>query len=154
MLAAIVPAERSHIDAIASSPRPADVAELWAVARATPRVCMERGLEVSTRAYTGLLDGEPACMFGLTPVSILAGWGAPWMVGSTKLEKLSAQKAMLRASAAGMDYMKRQCSLLFNVVDDRNTSAQRWLLWLGFTLLEPEPMGFNGERFRTFYWQG
>lgn len=150
MDACIVPAEWWHVDTIAASARPADALELWAIARATPRDCMENGIAAAP-AFTGLLDGVPVCMFGVVPDE--PGAGVPWMVGSTRLCRLAAQKALLHRSREWIAQVRGQFAVLFNVVDDRNVAAKRWLRWLGFTVSRPAPMGQDGEAFCTFYWR-
>lgn len=141
MLAAIVPAEPWHVEAVALNARPADEAELWAIARATPAQCLRYGLRTSAFAYTGLLDGVPVCVFGASPFSILSGIGVPWMVGTTHLDSHRAQRELLRHARPCLDAMSHSFPTLGNVVDARNTAAIRWIRWLGFTLGEPMPMG-------------
>lgn len=152
MRAELVPAQVEHIEAIAARARPQDVAELWAVARTTPAEAMTRGLAGSADACTALLGGAPVAMFGATPYSILGGIGTPWMVGTTDLRRWSAQKELLRVAAPAVAQMQaRFPALLFNVVDQRNTAAQRWLRWLGFVLIDPVPVGPDGLAFIPFY---
>lgn len=152
MRAVLVSALAEHIPAISSRARPEDIAELWAVARTTPAEAMQRGLETTVDASTALLDGVPVAMFGAAPYSILGGMGTPWMIGTTDLRRWSAQKELLRVSVPALERMqKRFPSLLFNVVDQRNKAAQRWLLWLGFRFLEPVPVGAGGHPFIPFY---
>lgn len=148
----IVPAAPEHVDPIASDPREADVAELWAVGRVTPEQAMVNGLRGSARAWTGMVDGVPACMFGATPYSILGGMGTPWMIGSNALGAWSAQKALLREARPVVGQMQAMFpKLLFNVVDQRNVQAQRWLRWLGFQLMDPTPIGPDGLPFIPFW---
>lgn len=134
MTAAIRPAEQADIGVIAASLRPADAAELWASNRTTGAECMAFGLRFSDQAWTGTIDGEPVCMFGAVPASLLGGVGVPWMVGTTELDMLRAQKALLRESRAALDAMLARYDVLENLVDDRNKAAHRWLRWLGFTV--------------------
>lgn len=153
VVAELVPAQASHIEVIAAHARQADVDELWACARTTPRQAMERGLAGSADPVTALVAGVPVCMFGATPYSILGGIGTPWMVGSTGLNKLAVQKELLRLSRPTLARMQQAFpSMLFNVVDQRNTAAQRWLQWLGFYFLTPVPVGPDGAPFIPFYW--
>lgn len=152
MRAEIVPAVEVHIAPIAEKARPADIAELWAIARATPAQCLRQGLRQSANAYTGMIDDEPVCMFGATPYSILSGIGVPWMVGTIALDSLRAQKQLLRHARPVLEAMRRQFpAQLVNVVDDRNEAAKRWIAWLGFTLLDPQPLGRDRVLFRPFY---
>lgn len=151
MKAGIVPAQAEHIPVITAKARQADIDELWAQGRTTPAQCMELGLRLSVSPMTGLIDDEPVLMFGATPYSILAGQGVAWMVGSTELDRLAVQKALLRHSRAGLDLLQTQFPLLFNHVDDRNDAAKRWLAWLGFSFGEPEPFGPDARLFRSFW---
>lgn len=151
MRAQIVPARPEHVAALAAKARPADVDELWAQGRTTPAEAMAYGLRRSRVAFTGLCDGEPMCMFGVTPYSILAGIGTAWLVGSTDMDNLRRQKALLLRSRAGLAELHRAFPLLINAVDERNAAAQRWLAWLGFTLLDPIPLGPDRLPFRPFY---
>lgn len=148
----VVPAQYWHADAIAANPREADVAELYAQAHVSPEQAMTLGLRLARNARTGFVDGEAVCMFGVTPYSILRGWGNPWMVGSRALERMSVRKALLRHARAELADMQATYSLLFNFVDDRNERAHHWLRWLGFTLSDPMPYGPDGLPFRFFNW--
>ena len=122
------------------------------MARTTPAEAMQRGLETTVDASTALLDGVPVAMFGAAPYSILGGMGTPWMIGTTDLRRWSAQKELLRVSAPALERMQERFpSLLFNAVDQRNTSAQRWLRWLGFHFLEPIRVGPDGLPFIPFW---
>lgn len=152
MQAELVPALPWHADAIAANARQADIDELWAQGRSSPLRALRYGMKVCPRARTGLLDGEPVCMFGVTPYSILRGQGVPWMVGTRALEGLSAQKALLRVSEQVMGGWMGEYSLLFNFVDQRNVAAHRWLRWLGFTLRDPVPYGPDHLPFHPFFW--
>lgn len=151
MRAVLVPATADHISAISDRARPEDIDELWAVARTTPAEAMERGLATTVDAMTALLDGRPVAMFGASPYSILGGMGTPWMIGTTDLRRWSAQKELLRVSAPALERMQsRFPNLLFNVVDERNKAAQRWLTWLGFRFLDPITAGPDGLAFIPF----
>lgn len=150
MKAEIVAATAEHAEAIAMDAREADIAELWAQAKATPLEAMEYGLQFGAR--TGLLDGVPACMFGVSPHPSMPGTGVPWLVSSDRMQGMAAQKRLLVASRAQFDGMKARYALLFNVVDDRNKAAMRWLRWLGFDVGEPFPHGPFRMPFRIFQW--
>lgn len=151
MRAEIVPALAEHIPVIAAKARQADIEELWSQCRQTPAQCMALGMRASVTAFTGLVDGEPVLMFGATPYSILAGQGVAWMVGSTALDHLRVQKALLKKSREGLAILQGQFPLLFNHVDDRNESAKRWLTWLGFSFGDPQPLGPDLRSFRPFW---
>src|SRR3546814_19504217 len=88
MRAEIRPSTESNIDVILADIRPADVAEMTALGT-TPERAMRQGLARSDWTATGLLDGVPVCMFGVAPVNLMLGRGAPWMLAATGLDRLT-----------------------------------------------------------------
>ena len=141
------PATDALLAEIASSPRQADVDELWSAARLTPMEAMRVGQRFSS-AYIGLVDGEPVCAFGVTPISALSGLGAPWMVGSTALD--AHFRGFLRGCGPVVKAMLERWPRLANYVDVRNQRAVKWLQWLGFSILPPVPYGHDGLLFHPF----
>lgn len=151
MISCVRPAVAGDVGAIAERVRPADVAELWASNRTTAADCMAFGMRYSDMAMTGVFDGAPVCMFGAVPASLLGMIGVPWMVGTTALDRLAVQKALLRESRGAVSEMLTRYDVLKNVVDDRNKAAQRWLRWLGFTVdADVTPYGPDRLPFRGF----
>lgn len=145
----IVPAQEWHADVIGANPRPADVAELAVTSGSTPTEAMKAGIRVSIRSYTGTIDGVPVCMFGANPFSVLSGIGSVWMIGSAALNSKRVQKVLLRESLPVLDNLQNLFpTMLYNFVDARNTSAIRWLKWLGFTF--HEAIDINGFPFFPF----
>jgi hypothetical protein len=147
--ATLVPAQPQHIAAVAARARQADIDVLWAQARSTPARCLVLGLQRARVAYTALIGDAPVAMFGVTPDG--PSEGVPWLVGTTALSSPAVQRELLRLSRPMVDGWMAEFALLFNSVDDRNTSAKRWLRWLGFTLGDPVPTGCDGELFCPFY---
>ncbi len=92
------------------------------------------------------MNGVPEIMFGVGDLNILAGVGAPWLLGTDAVEKHGP--AFLRRSRNFRDQLLTRYSVLRNFVDDRNTVSIRWLRWLGFTLLDP--VEIRGYQFRLF----
>ena len=152
MRAEVRPAVAEDIPAIAAAMRAADRAEVAASHGHTPEQALESSLAASTAAWTGLIDGEPVCMFGVGPISILAGRGAPWMLGTEHLERWP--RTFLRRCKACVSAMLAVYPYLENYVDDRNDKSKLWLAWLGFTLAEKAVTLPNGVAFRHFAKQG
>ena len=141
------PATDELLAEIASRPRQADVDELWAAGRLTPDEAMRMGLRFGD-THVGIVDGEPVCAFGVTPISSLTGLGAPWMVGSTALD--AHFRGFLRGCGPVVEAMLERWPCLVNYVDARNQRAVKWLKWLGFSILPPEPYGVDGLLFHPF----
>ncbi len=146
--AEVVPAEQRHIEELINTMREADRVELWAASRSTPEQALSNALRSSHQAWTGLIDGEVACMFGVVPQSWMHGTGYPWMLGSELI--VTHQKLFLRRCRGQVQSMAQSFRYLHNYVDARNDKAIRWLEWLGFEIEEPEPWGVAGLPFRHF----
>lgn len=146
--ARIVPAEAAHIPVIVAGVRQADVDELWASSFSTVEDALARGLKVSTLAWTVLYGDAPVTMAGVAPLSILGSVGVPWLVATADVER--APVPFLRASRGYVPRMLGVYHHLMNYVDNRNTTAMRYLRWLGFEMGEPEPHGVLGLPFRRF----
>lgn len=144
----IVTATVEHIEPIAADIREADRAELWAAALISSEAAMRDGLRISDFAYTGLIDGEPVCMFGVSPASLIGGVGRPWMVGTSSLDRHAM--IFLRRCRGIVGQMQGIYPLLENYVDCRNVKAIAWLKWLGFQFDEPVLTGAFNLPFRRF----
>jgi hypothetical protein len=107
---------------------------------------MAFSLRKSSHAWTAMIDGRPEVMFGVGDLNILAGVGAPWLLGTEAVERHYI--AFLRNSVGFRDQLLRRYPVMRNFVDDRNKASKRWLAWLGATL--SDPVELNGHMFRLF----
>lgn len=142
----IVPARAAHIRTIARRMRKADVDEVFATSGRSPAAAMAFSLRKSSHAWTAMIDGRPEVMFGVGDLNILAGVGAPWLLGTEAVERHYI--AFLRNSVGFRDQLLRRYPVMRNFVDDRNKASKRWLAWLGATL--SDPVELNGHMFRLF----
>lgn len=140
-------ARAEDIAPLAERMRPADRDEVWAAHGHTPEQALQVSLDASTMAWTGLVDGEPVCMFGVGPISILGGRGAPWLLGTDKIERWP--RTFLRRCRRCVKAMLTVYPTLENFVDDRNEVSKRWLRWLGFEMGQTVTLP-NGTGFRYF----
>jgi hypothetical protein len=145
----VVDARLEHIAPIASRVRTPDLEELSALLPVSVEAVLKMSLEASPLACTGLIDGEPVCMFGVVPVSFFApDEGRPWMVGTSLLDQHA--KTFLKGCKPHLDAMRERYAVLENFVDARNVKAIRWLKWLGFTIHPALPMGRRYIPFHRF----
>ncbi len=136
----VVQAHTDHIFWLANNMARADREECEAVGMG-PFKALSESLERSAAAWTGMVgDSRPVCMFGVTPMDILAGVGSPWLLGTEELQKYAVTFLKLNRQ-----YLAKMLDLfphLVNYVDARHTRAIRWLKWLGFRF-DPEPVPYG-----------
>ena len=142
----IIPARFSHIRPIAERMRQADRDEVFAASGRSPVGALLFSLKRSSMVWTAIVDGRPEVMFGVGDLNILAGVGAPWLLGTDAVERNYV--AFLRGSVEWRDQLLRDYSTLRNFVDERNRVSIRWLRWLGFTI--SDPIILQGNAFRLF----
>lgn len=145
----IVPAEQRHIAPVARAMRPADRAEIWAANRSLPDEALARSLATSPIAWAGLLNGEPVCLFGAGALSLLAGIGSPWLLGTDAIEANPVR--FLRRCRPTVLAMRTVFPVLTNHVDTRNTLSIRWLVWLGARIGPAIPWGPDRLPFHPFH---
>lgn len=147
----IEPVTHAALVHVAANMRGADRAEVWAAGHRTPREALERAVDLSTLAWVGYGDGEPAAAWGVAPASLLGETGIPWLLGTDAIERHPA--AFLRRCRGLLADMSRDFLVLRNLVDLRNRTSIRWLKWLGFTLEPPVPHGPDRLPFHPFWRQ-
>ena len=145
----IVPAAPAHVAPIAAHMREADRREVWTSHRHTPLQALEASLAASTLAWTCLVDGIPAFMWGVARRgSLLSTTGAPWLLGTSAMWRV--QRDFLRQCPAYVAAMQAAFPRLENYVHAENSVSLRWLRWLGFAIDTGTPWLFGGEQFYKF----
>lgn len=129
--------------------RQEDLDELRAAGHDDPLVPIREGILGSDWAMTARVDGQIACVFGLSHTgSVLAPIGVPWMLG-TDLVTHNA-RALMRLAPAYIAHMLLQYDQLINAVHAPNRQAIGWLRRMGFKLEPARPLGPLGEPFHVF----
>jgi hypothetical protein len=137
-----------HIGAINKMVRKPDKDEIWASCLRTPDEAMNLGLRFGKETFTGIVNNEPICVWGVVDRDIIFKSGVPWMVGSELLDKYAV--VFLRRCKKQVMKMFENYDNLENHVDARNILAIKWLQWLGFTIHEPKPYGALELPFHKF----
>lgn len=148
MKAEVRPASAADIPVLAARMRQADRDEVMASHGHDPESALRSSLAASTMAWTGWINDEPACMFGVGPISVLAGRGAPWMLGTDLIDHWP--RLFLRRSRGCVQRMLAVYPYLENFADERNVKTLAWLRWLGFRLAGAAVTLPSGARFRHF----
>ena len=136
-----------HFPELARRMRPAERDECAALGY-TPMAALECSLAFATRAWTGLVDGLPVCMFGVTAPMLLARVAEPWLLSTDGI--LSHRHAFLRANRPYVLEMLSLHPVLAGMVHAANTLSIRWLRWMGFAVGAARPHGPFGALFRPF----
>ncbi|WP_223528403.1 phage protein Gp13 family protein [Pseudomonas sp. A-RE-23] len=95
-----------------------------------------------------VVDGKVVAVFGDATYSILGSVGVPWLISTIHVEKHA--RAFLKVCKPEVQDMLTRHAHLMNFVDVRNTTAIRWLKWLGFTFGPAIPYGPKGFPFHPF----
>lgn len=145
----IVPATQDHARQLALILRAADRDEVVAQSGLHPALALGMSLGSSDAAWTGLMDGQVAVIWGVAPQDELErDVGVPWMLGSDLI--VQHPRLFLTHCQAAVEEMQALFPILENHVDIRNTVAIRWLKWLGFDIMEPVPHGPYKMPFHPF----
>jgi hypothetical protein len=99
-------------------------------------------LRGAQEAYAGTLDGEVIALFGVSDAR-------PWLLGSDDVAGIPM--AFLRRSRIVVNTWCERYGRIENRADARNTMSLKWLGWLGFTIEDPEPWGYERRPFCLFW---
>lgn len=148
MTSTIVPATLEHVESIAARMRIEDAQELYASIGLQPIDGLRISFERSLYAWTWLVDGVPATMFGIGTHSIIGSEGVVWMMGTDLV--VTHRRAFLRATKRRIDRLLDIYPILTNYVDARYADCIAWLRWLGFEIHPAAPYGFERRPFHRF----
>lgn len=107
-----------------------DLAEITASDGGDPYEILKESVKASVAALVGVINGEPACVLGLSVVEGMPDTGAPWMLASPLIQRYP--RVLMHESRRWIEWMHTHCRVLFNYVDVRHARARRWLIRLGF----------------------
>jgi hypothetical protein len=142
-------ADPADIPPLAQNMREADRREIWAASLAEPHAALARSLGRSEMAWTGLIDGRPAAMFGAGgPLSVIGGGASAWLLGTPEIAKIP--RFFLTESRVYVAMMLERFPTLMNYVDVRNRATLSWLRRLGAQFGAPQPYGALGLDFVPF----
>ena len=141
-------ATRDHALELAPRLRQSDRAEILAASGMDPEESLVKGVEQSRRTEAWLLDGRVVAITGVAD-SDRPNYGIIWMLASDEADLI--HKKLLRGNREHVSELLQGYRMVFNFVDERNSKAQRWLAWLGFTFGSPQPHGVSGLPFRPFW---
>ena len=139
MAAEVLPVSVEDVPAILLIVRQADVDEITEALGIPMERALIDAVTGSLNARKIVVDGEVVAVFGDAIHSILGSVGVPWLISTIHVEKHA--RAFLKVCKPEVQGMLTRHRHLMNYVDARNTSAIRWLKWLGFDFGEAAPYG-------------
>lgn len=148
MIGQIVTATKTHALMMAPHVRAAEVQELKDSYGLSPVRALLRELERSVVAWSWVIDGEVACMFGISREHFLEYESYPWFI-TTPLVEVHA-RAFARACKQLLPELLERHPKLVGMVDARYTLSIRWLGWLGARIFKAEPWGAAQLPFHRF----
>lgn len=98
---------------------------------------LESTIEQSQNSYVALVDGVPACAWGIDSVTLL-GDQKMWMITTPLVEDHPV--AFLRMSRAFVEAARAKLGPIEGAVDSENEISLRWLRWIGFRVVEDGPI--------------
>ena len=122
--------------------------EIMASADLEPIEALTIGVRDSDFSAAGLIDGDPVAIYGLVRGALVGGVGVPWMLGTDGI--MASPRAFMSGSRDVVKSMREISPIMSNHVQAGYVKCIRWLIWLGFTVHEPEPYGPYGELFCEF----
>ncbi|MBA4359810.1 MAG: hypothetical protein C0411_03645 [Pseudomonas sp.] len=144
----MLPVTAEDVATILPIVRQADIDEITeALGIPMERALME-AITGSLNAKKIVVEGMVVAVFGDATYSILGSVGVPWLISTVHVERHA--RAFLKVCKPEVQGMLTRHHHLINYVDARNTSAIRWLKWLGFTFGPAVPYGARRFPFHPF----
>lgn len=143
----IRPLREGDIEALLANMRQPDRDEVEAAGQDVENGVIS-SVQMSAMCWAAEINGRLACLFGVAPISLLGGVGAPWLLGTDVLDR--HPRALIRNTGPYLDAMRSAFPHLVNYVDARNTRSIRWLKALGFRFQPAQPYGPRGFAFHRF----
>ena len=138
------------VAAVAADLREADKLEVWLSHRHDPADAVAASIASSPLIrYVAVDDQGPICAFGVGALGLLSDHGAPWLLGTRRLDEHLRQLA--RMSRPMVTMMRQRYRTLENWVHAGNLTSVRWLKACGFTIEEPASWGACGAHFHRFW---
>lgn len=85
----------------------------------------------STHCWTGYVDDDIACMWGLVPPTLLSDQAYLWLIVTDLVKQ--HRFAFVRHSQRAIEDMLRIYPLIVGHYERGNEEAMRWIYWLGGT---------------------
>lgn len=96
---------------------------------------LELVLAISDRVYVGFIEGEYVCCWGLVPPSMMSNKAYLWLQTTPRVEE--HKFLFVRHSQRCIEEMLKSYEEIVGFCLPENTSAIRWIKWLGGEFKQP-----------------
>ena len=95
---------------------------------------IEAAIKRAQYSWTGWIDGEVACIWGVETQTIMGDAATLWLISTDLVEK--HRFTFVRKSQIFIqELISQRFALIHGYVDPKFDRSRRWLKWLGFTLV-------------------
>ena len=124
-------ASSADLEYVANNLRDADVEELVVSSGRRPPEAFDERAKVSVDVQCGVVDGRPACIFGVYPHD---GVGSPWFMGTEDIESVAVARAMRVYGKGLFEKWADEYGTLRSWVYDKNTFRKEFFESMGATM--------------------
>lgn len=93
------------------------------------KMVLSQCLARSEHSWTGLVDGQIVCLWGLCPPTLLSDQAYIWLLTTDEIEE--HKFLFIRHSQMMMEKMLDVYPVIIGEVEINNFRARQWLRWLG-----------------------
>lgn len=101
----------------------------------------------SLQCWTGLIDGQVICIWGIQTIGPLSEDAYVWLACSEALREYP--KTFMRHSREALEVFRPLFKRIYGCVFDDFAESSRWLDWLGFSISAPNDQGLRLFELRT-----
>ena len=94
-----------------------------------PKEILQVSVKASEFCLAAYYEGEPICIFGVAPETMLGQRHVAWLLGTEKINQ--CKKAYFKACKKALSMMLQKYPILCNAVDPEYEKAHKWLKALG-----------------------
>jgi hypothetical protein len=142
----VVPAVHEHIDLILACCREREREAYEKIGHYEAQAHLIDALARAAEAWTGFVDDEIVCMWGIDRASILCPSAFVWLLTADSIRQHPF--VFVRHSQIRLAELRKRYHYIHGVVDVSNTVSVKWLRWLGFQFSDVEFVnGYSIKRF-------
>lgn len=137
------------IEELVTRLRGIDRMELDCMSDGDPHEVLAEMVTRARRSTAAYMNGDLVGIMGISAPSILSDVGCPWALVTDAVDRPAIRREFLKRSGVAAEWLTEGFARVWNVVSSENTTAIRWLKWMGFSFTGRE-VTLQGHRFLHF----